>query len=342
MKVLHVGPHSVHVTRFINAFQKEGIDHFLLTEEPDTEVQVVDQFVLNVHTLNPLKFIGFFAIVKRILTLVQPDVIHVHQVNRLAFIVTKVAAQVGIPVITTAWGSDVLVMPKKNKLYHFMVRKTIERSKFITADAREMVEAMQKIVLNSTNYHLIQYGIEPVAAQKKEKIIYSNRLHKKLYRIDAIVAYFSSFHASHPDWKLRIGGSGAETELLKQQVADLKLHDHVVFLGWLDESKNREEYAKASIYVSLPWSDGTSVSLLEAMSAGCIPVVSDLLSNKEWIDQGENGIIETIDQNPFEQALLLDSDSVAKRNQLLIAEKATRTASITKFEAIYQQAIYGK
>lgn len=342
MKILQVGPNSVHVSRYINAFQQEGVEHYLLSEEPNTEAKVKEQFVLNVHSMNPLKFMGYFSVIRQVLTMVKPAIIHVHQVNRMAYFVTKVAAKLGIPVITTAWGSDVLLMPQKNKLFRFLVSKTIARSVFVTADATEMITAMNQLIPSSTKYHWLQYGIDPVESGTKEKIIYSNRLHQPLYRIDAIINYFAAFHSSHPDWMLHIGATGSETDALKNQVAALKLEKHVVFLGWLDNATNRSEYAKASMYVSLPSSDGTSVSLMEAMSAGCIPVVSDLTSNREWIVSGENGVIEVEGQNPFDQALALNAGNVLERNRVLIEEKATRKASIAKFDALYQQAVNGK
>ena len=46
----------------------------------------------------------------------------------------------------------------------------------------------------------------------------------------------------------------------------------------------------ADVFVSVPSSDGTSVALLQAMAAGCFPIVSDLPSQRELIDHGVNGL----------------------------------------------------
>ena len=45
------------------------------------------------------------------------------------------------------------------------------------------------------------------------------------------------------------------------------------------------------IYLSAASSDGTSVSLLEAMAAGMICIVTDYPSNLEWIENSVNGFI---------------------------------------------------
>jgi glycosyltransferase involved in cell wall biosynthesis len=47
--------------------------------------------------------------------------------------------------------------------------------------------------------------------------------------------------------------------------------------GWL---------ARADLYLSASLSDSTSVSLLEAMASGAVPVVSDLEGNREWVEDG--------------------------------------------------------
>jgi L-malate glycosyltransferase len=343
MKILHVGPNSVHVSRFINAFDTTEIEsNYLLTDSPNLEVKVTEQFVVEAHIYNPIKLIGLLKILQSILHQVNPSVIHIHQVNRLAFFTTLVAKWRKIPVVTTAWGSDVLIMPSKNKLYHYLVKKTLLRSAVISADAQEMIRAMQLLVPTG-QFVCIQYGIAPIEPTNKKEIIYSNRIHKPLYNIDKIISLFADFHTQHPSWNLVIGGSGSETEKLKNQTKLLGLTEYVKFVGWLNEEENRLHYAESSIYVSIPASDGTSVSLLEAMSANCIPVVSDLPANKEWISDNTNGIIfQEEGENPFKRALFLNQEIAFSTNQQLINQKATRNASIAQFLSIYQTLVNGE
>jgi glycosyltransferase involved in cell wall biosynthesis len=56
------------------------------------------------------------------------------------------------------------------------------------------------------------------------------------------------------------------------------------FLGGTSLENLVERLASADIYVSLSWSDGTSISLLEAMACGAFPILSDIPQNREWID----------------------------------------------------------
>lgn len=341
MKVLHAGPASVHVTRFVEAFHKEDVEHLLLTDAPIDVSNVLEVRCMQFQTLNPLKLWKALKQLRRFLQEVQPDIIHVHQINRMAFWVTIIARKHAIPVVETAWGSDVLLMPHKNSVFRFMVTSTLKRGDIITGDSQEMIDGMRSLQPNKA-YHWVQYGVEPVESGEKAQVIYSNRLLKPLYNIDRIIALFSDFHARHPEWKLLIGGSGEEESQLREKVREYQLESAVQFCGWLDQDANRNNYAAASIYVSLPSSDGTSVSLLEAMSAGCIPVVSDLPANRAWIVDNVNGVIDTPgNENPFDRALKLPRELVAAQNRSTIAEKATRDRSVQAFYQFYTQLTNG-
>jgi glycosyltransferase involved in cell wall biosynthesis len=335
MKILQIGSNSVHVSSYLLAMKNFDNETYLLTEEKCDFDGVISNCIISFRSLNPLNIWKANKELKAYLQELKPDVIHIHQVNRLAYFVTRIAEKLNIPVVTTAWGSDVLLIPKQNAFFHFLVKQTLKRSAFVTADSKDMIFAMNQIV-ESQKYILVQYGIDPIRSDEKEKVIFSNRLHEPLYRIDSIINYFNDFQKKNPDWKLIVAGSGSETEKLKDQVGHLGLTENV------QKEENRNWYSKATIYISIPESDGTSVSVLEAMSAGCIPVVADLPVSQEWITSGKNGIIEQIGVNPLFDALLLDSKECSEINKKLIESKATRSASMNVFFELYKKAIYGK
>lgn len=341
MKILQVGSNSVHVSSYLLAMSTDDAKNYLLTEEECPFEGVVANEVISFRSLNPLNLLKSYRLLKNYIKSLNPDVIHIHQVNRLAYFVSKVAHALSIPVVTTAWGSDVLLIPQKNAFFHFLVKQTLKRSQVVTADSQDMIEAMKAIV-SSDKYVLLQYGIDPIRPGEKQNIIFSNRLHKKLYRIDKVIDYFNEFVQLHPEWKLVIGGTGEETEALKNQAEKLKLTDKIEFVGWLQKAENNDWYAKSTFYISIPESDGTSVSVLEAMSAGCIPIVSDLPVSKEWITNGVNGIIEQQGKNPFVQAIDLDAEKCSEINQRNVQERATRTASLKRFKEIYETLKNGK
>lgn len=338
MKILIVGPNSIHVSSYITSLVQFEKELYLLSEEKCAFEGIKQEFKVNFRNLNPISIFKNYTILKKILREIKPDVIHIHQINRLAFFVSKASKLLKIPVVSTAWGSDVLIMPFKNSFYKYLVSTTLANSFVTTADSLDMLEKMKSISSENIGTELLQYGIDIVNCVEKENIIYSNRLHRPLYRIDQIINYFSEFNNTNPDWKLIIAGTGDQTKELQEQVIRLNLEQKVSFVGWLNKAENHHWYAKSKVYISIPESDGTSVSLLEAMSAGCIPIVSDLPVSKEWIEQGKNGIIEEPGQNPFNKLNDLQIEELTEFNLKLIHQKAARSKSTQRFLELYKLA----
>lgn len=74
-------------------------------------------------------------------------------------------------------------------------------------------------------------------------------------------------------------------------VREAGLEDDVTFLGGYRLAELPALLAKADVYASTSLSDGTSVSLLEAMATGLFPVVTDIPANRPWVEQGRTGYL---------------------------------------------------
>ena len=75
--------------------------------------------------------------------------------------------------------------------------------------------------------------------------------------------------------------------------------DLAPWVTFLDEVPNEAMPAllrKHSLYLSATSSDGTSISLLEAMACGTLPIVSDIPANQAWITGGTNGFLVPLDR----------------------------------------------
>lgn len=75
--------------------------------------------------------------------------------------------------------------------------------------------------------------------------------------------------------------------------------------------------ADADVYVSCSLSDGTSSSLLEAMSTGTFPVVSDIPANRPWVEDGKNGFLFPVG----------DDEMLADRLAVALADRRLRAAA---------------
>jgi glycosyltransferase involved in cell wall biosynthesis len=344
-KLMIIGSNSIHVYNYINLV-KDYFDEIILITNKKREGTDVKTIELDFH----LKLSSRLKTVAKIKKLIQeyaPSIIHIHQVNSYAYYSLIAARKSSVPKILTAWGSDILLSPKKNYLLKKMVQFNLRHADFFTSDSEFMAEEMRSLLpRRKLDILIANFGIEIIEKDLlKENIIYSNRLHKKLYQIESVINAFKMFLENSIDktWKLVIAATGEETNNLKSMVEHLNLKGNVEFVGWVDQEKNVEYYSKARLFVSIPESDATSISLLEAMAYGCIPVLSDLPANREWIDDGKNGIIvNSPSENIFERALKLNISEVASINKRIIIEKGTKVANKKKFIQLYDHLLQQK
>ena len=340
-----IGSNSIHVYNYINLV-KDYFDEIILITNKKREGTDVKTIELDFH----LKLSSRLKTVAKIKNLIQeyaPSIIHIHQVNSYAYYSLLAARKSLVPKILTAWGSDILLSPKNSFLLKKMVQFNLRHADFLTSDSEFMAEEIRSLLpRRKLDILIANFGIEIIEKDLlKENIIYSNRLHKKLYQIESVINAFKLFLENSIDksWKLVIAATGEETNNLKSMVEHLNLKGNVEFVGWVDQEKNVEYYSKARLFVSIPESDATSISLLEAMAYGCIPVLSDLPANREWIDDGKNGIIvNSPSENIFERALKLNMSEVASINKRIIIEKGTKVANKKKFIQLYDHFLQQK
>jgi glycosyltransferase involved in cell wall biosynthesis len=217
---------------------------------------------------------------------------------------------------------------------------SLKKSDYITADASFMATAINKLAKKEVL--IANFGIEmdQVSIPTKQNAVYSNRLHNPLYRIDKIIEGFAEFHKNNQDWKLIIGANGSETEKLKKQAKNLLPNNSYEFIGFVNQEENKKRYLESKIWISNPESDGTAISLLEAMGYGCIPVVADLPASKEWIENEKNGIV--IGQNiaeSLEKANNLVLETVQDLNKRIIETRATKGVNKEKFISLYNKIL---
>lgn len=127
---------------------------------------------------------------------------------------------------------------------------------------------------------------------------------------------------------IHLVGDGPQRHEYEQMAANLPYR--VVFHGFLDRTSINAIYTQSHLFLLPSDSEGFPKVLAEAMNFGCVPLVSDVSSIPQYIQDGKNGFLWKRNHSRFEtvfQAIIANMDQIdlngmATRAQE-IAEKFT-------------------
>jgi glycosyltransferase involved in cell wall biosynthesis len=233
---------------------------------------------------------------KRIITSMKPDVLHAHYLTSYGLL----GAVTGFhPYIVTAWGTDLLITPKKGYLYKLLLKFMLKRADLVFADAFFMKEELLRYGAKPERVLICPFGVDMKLFRNQNRKhsdtgkigILSMRTLIKNSNIDVILSSMKILNEHGIDFVLNVTNRGTEESKLQRMASDLRLDNSINFLGFLKRQEIYGFFRSSDIYVSIPSSDGTSVTLLEAMASGLFPVVSDIPANREWIEDGVNGFL---------------------------------------------------
>ena len=120
---------------------------------------------------------------------------------------------------------------------------------------------------------------------------------------------------------LLICGEGIERGALEEKARALGVGDRVLLPGWIDELA--EYYRLFDVFCLTSLSEGASVSLLEAMACGIVPVVMDVGGNRDILGEGlRSQVVPNDDVPAFQRALLETLESPRRLKQLGVAARS--------------------
>ena len=227
---------------------------------------------------------------------VRADWIHAHYLTSHGTLAWAATRFLGVPgrVVGSAWGSDILVTPQRSAVMRWLTRRVLRACALATSDSQVMTDRMRE--LGAGEVMIFPFGLEdlpplPAAGQRRDHCFFANRGLEPIYRPQEVLRLFAAIATAWPDARLVVANDGSLRQALQAQAAALGLASRVRFVGRLSAADQAVQYAQARWYLSLPESDSVSVSVLEAMAQGCIPVLSDLPANRELVRSGDNGLV---------------------------------------------------
>jgi glycosyltransferase involved in cell wall biosynthesis len=250
---------------------------------------------------------------RKLLTYINPDLVHVHYINEWALLSTLTKKR---PLIITAWGSDILINKYFGLLKKIFISYIIRKADVITCDANHMVDRIKKHGGDPSKIKLIYFGTDTDMFTPSNKLsnltesyldseklnILSLRNLEPIYDIETLLQSITIISKKFKEAFFIIGGSGTEEENLKKLAHTLDIEEQVYFTGAINPSTLPIIMAKCDIYVSTSLSDaGLSASTAESMASGLPVVITEGGDNHLWIKNGGNGYIVP-QKNPTELA----------------------------------------
>lgn len=291
--------------------------------------------------------VTMYAVLKK-----RCDLIHVHWAIPTGLIGVWVGKLLRKPFIVTIHGSDFRMATERSSFLTKIFLYVCQRANQIMCVSELQKKEIQKMGVKAEKISTIPMGIDitflEAGRKRREKsngeshMVLSNRNLLSLYNVSLLIRAIPKVIKEQPYTKFFIAGDGSDREDLEREADSLNLGSSVQFLGRLPQERMAELFSQADIYVSTSLSDGTSVSLLEAMGSGAFPIVTDIPANREWVVDGKNGFLVPVDEAEILANRILnairDRDLVEKSRaeNLLIAEKkAFWPTNIRRLEAIY-------
>jgi glycosyltransferase involved in cell wall biosynthesis len=138
------------------------------------------------------------------------------------------------------------------------------------------------------------------------RLAYAGRFVQHKKRSLDLIPLVKELERMEMGYRFSIIGDGPEMDTLQKALSDEVRDSKVVFTGRLSQDRMKAIWKNNDIFVNVSAFEGTSVSMLEAMAAGCVPVVTRVSGVDDIIVAGENGIHVPIGDMQYLAALIED------------------------------------
>jgi glycosyltransferase involved in cell wall biosynthesis len=271
----------------------------------------------------------------------QPDVVVAHYVPNYGFLGALTRRR---PLVVAAWGSDLLRVGS-DPLRQWRARHVLTRADLVIADSGNLAAAAHALGAPADRLLALPWGIDlarfalPPGA-RTPRLLVQTRMHERVYGVETVIEGVAPILAQQADARLVIAGDGHRRGPLERHAARLLPAGHFAFVGKLEPQALARLLQLADVYLSASRSDSTSVSLLEAMACGALPVVSDIDGNREWVADGEGARLfragDPADLTRALRAALSDpawAQATRAANRRVVEARADWTANMAQVEA---------
>jgi len=231
---------------------------------------------------------------RQVIADVKPDLIQAGPLQRSAFLVALTGYQ---PLVSMSWGYDLLIDARRGVGWRWATRYTLKHSAALVGDCDTIRRLAVSYGMRADRIVTFPWGVDlrhfspPTSPLEDDRTftLLSTRAWEPLYGVTTIAQAFVTAARTEPGLCLIMLGGGSLSAELRRIFAQGGVEERVSFPGHVSYADLKRYYQMADLYISASHSDGSSISLLEAMACGRPALVSDIPGNREWVTPDENG-----------------------------------------------------
>jgi glycosyltransferase involved in cell wall biosynthesis len=282
---------------------------------------------------------------------IQPDLVHALRIPYEGMLAAY--ASFTAPLLISSWGNDLTLHARSTPLMANATRRAMQRASALHSDTQRDLRLAHEWGFANSKPSLVMPGnggvrrdiFHSAASNVTEPRIVNPRGLRAYVRNDVFFKAVADLITEIPTLQVDCPAMQGEAQA-EAWVRQYGLQDHVNLLPKLTPLQLADCYRRAAVLVSPSIHDGTPNTLLEAMACGLLPVASDLESIREWITDGENGLLaDATDTQALAAAMrraLTDSTlrmTAVKHNAQLIAERADYKINMPIAEKFYESLV---
>lgn len=294
----------------------------------------------------PLYSLWFRKALRRIISETDPDIVHAHGGILSGSLARRISEKKGLPFFITEhfgtwekWARD----PLKKRILSRNYRKAegvIGVSHYLRERIQEKFTDINPITIpNPVDTELFESGTN----EREKCILFVSRLDPNKGGMRTLRA-FEALHEKHPEWKLKIHGSGQEKERISEALEKTPSLQQRVELGpQLSRKELASTMQKASFLVLPSEYESFGLVIAESLSCGTPVIAPDNTGPSDIFFEGAGRAIDPLDRNALQKAMeemiALHGSFDARKLHERIDEKFGKERVGAELSKLYQKAL---
>lgn len=305
-----------HVQKWLPALVEQGLKVTLISYTPPDVVlsgvtfrQLDPPFASTWEETDIRDFWGSAKPLRDLLDQIGADVLMASYTTNYAWLGVRTRFH---PLIVQTWTADISIYPWigwKRWIFRPMVRCVLRKADLITTDGDALAEqARQRFPGVAAKIESVRWGIrlsdyefseerrarfrDELGIPANATVLTSARGVLHVFRpamvIQALLTVLESQPEVHAVYLTLARERSSDVQNLLDRL-DAHPRGHV-FDRFLSAEKMQEVWSATDALISVPKYDGVSEGILEGMYAGCIPIVSDIPSNRSFLEDGVSAV----------------------------------------------------